>query len=339
MNEISNRFKVFASKECHGSSQLYEHLSINIANDNELLQLATHTKQGQPIPNLFFGAIHYLLLQGKNHELRQYYSSIVKKPKDSSIIFPVFKDFCILYQDEIIFILKSKLVQTNEVRRCAYLYPSFCHIYQMVKKPLALIEIGTSAGLQLLWDKYCYSYQSNERYGDIHSNLIISSEIRGDIPFLYKKSPPITKRIGIDLHVNDVTDPDDYLWLKSLIWADHTERISNFENAVRCVKEQSLELIEGDGVKLLTEIASEISQDSVVCIFHTHVANQIPKEDKYELIARIKKLGEVRDVFHLYNNMWDLNKLHLEYYLDGKQYKETIAETDGHGRWFKWKHR
>lgn len=335
-NVISDRFKVFASRECKGSSNLYEHLSVNIADDDELLRIAAHSRHGQPIPNLFLGAVHYLLLKGKNHELKEYYGSIVKAPRDSATAFTYFRDFCLWHKNEIIPILKNKLVQTNEVRRCAYLYPSFCYIYEKTKRPLAVIEIGTSAGLQLLWDKYCYSYNTDRVYGDVHSELEIISEIRGErSPFLLKQSPPVTSRIGIDLHVNDLKDPEDYLWLKSLIWPEHNERITNFEKAVHCLKAQPLELIEGNGVKLITEIASKIPQEIVVCVFHTHVANQFPQEDKCELIERIQKLGETRDVFHLYNNMWDLH-LHLDYYLDGEAHKLTLAETDGHGRWFQW---
>jgi hypothetical protein len=300
--------------------------------------MAAHVRPGQPVPNLFLGAIHYLLLKGKSHELREYYGSIVNNLRAVDTAYTCFKDFCLQHENEIIPLLKSKLVQTNEVRRCAYLYPAFCYIYEKTKRPLAFIEIGTSAGLQLLWDKYAYSYNSKEVYGNILSELQITSEIRGDRqPILLKHSPPVTTRIGIDLHINDLKDPEDYLWLKSLIWPEHAERNKNFENAARCLKDdQSVELIEGDGVSLLTKITSTIPQESTLCVFHTHVASQMSKEDKYKLIKQIQSLGEGRDVFHIYNNMWDLD-LHLDYYLEGKEYKETIAETDGHGRWFQWK--
>jgi hypothetical protein len=337
MNALSDRFKAFATRECKGSSPLYEHLSIRIAEDDELLQMASHTSRDQPVPNLFFGAVHYLLLKGNSHELREYYTSIVENPREVVTAFGSFKDFCILLKNEIIPILQSKLVQTNEVRRCSYLYPAFCYIYEKTNKPLALIEIGTSAGLQLLWDKYSYSYNTHEVYGDSLSELRIISEIRGDKQtILHKQCPPVVTRIGIDLHINDLEDPEDALWLKSLIWPEHAERRNNFEKAVHCFKEHSLELIEGDGVRLLPKLVSNIPLESTLCVFHTHVANQILKDDKHKLMEYMQELGKVRDVFHLYNNMWDLD-LHLDYYLDGKEYTETITETDGHGRWFHWK--
>jgi hypothetical protein len=333
---ISDRFMRFAT-DCKGSSRLYELLSLEIAVDDTLLQMAAHCRPGQPEPNLFFGAVHYLLLKGHNDELRAYYASIVNDPREPETAFAYFRRFCVEHEHEIIPILQSKLVQTNEVRRCAYMYPAFCYIYEKAKKPLALIELGTSAGLQLFWDKYGYEYDTNERYGDVHSELVLRSEIRGgSTPNLLKHSPPITARVGIDLHVNVLENPEDSLWLRSLIWPEHKERITNFEKAALYFKKQSVQLLEGNGVELLSETASKIALESVLCVFHTHVANQMSNEDKTALIASIQKLGKEREVFHLYNNMWDLN-LHLDYYLDGKEYKETIAEADDHGRWFQWK--
>lgn len=153
---ISQIFLNFAEKECKGSSLLYEHLSIEIARNEMILDICMNARKGQPIPNLLFGAVHYLLLKGKLHPLKEYYPSIVESPKSYQHSFPFFKDFCLEYKRELEKILQSRMVQTNEVRRCAYLYPAFCTIYEKVRKPLALIEIGTSAGLQLFWDKYAY---------------------------------------------------------------------------------------------------------------------------------------------------------------------------------------
>lgn len=333
---VSERFRAFAERECKGSSRLYGHLAEYIASDAALLQLAAQSRIGQPVPNLLLGAVHYLLLRGVVHPLAEYYPSMKNEPREPSAAFQSFKEFCMQYETDIIQIIKSKLVQTNEVRRCAYLYPSFCYIHQLTNKPLALIEIGTSAGLQLLWDKYSYSYNTNRKYGDINSALEITAEIRGDqFPFIFERSPPVTARVGLDLHVNNLRDPEDYLWLKALIWPEHTDRFSHFDKAAMYVQKERLELIEGDGVSLLPNVAANIPGDSIICIFHTHVANQMPHGLKILLEEHIRALGQVRDVFHLYNNMWDYD-LHLDYSMGGKEFKNTVAKTDGHGRWFQW---
>jgi hypothetical protein len=336
-NEVlSQTFLTFAEKECKGSSLLYEFLSIKISKDDELLAICSYAGEGQPIPNLLLGAVHYLLLNGKDHSLKEFYPSIVSNPKSYEDSFEFFKDFCFKYRNEIESILKTRLVQTNEVRRCAYLYPVFCTIYEKVKKPLALIEIGTSAGLQLFWDKYSYSYGENDIYGNIDSKLNITAEIKGEnTPILHSTPPPVSTRIGIDLHTIDLNDKDEKLWLKSLIWPEHKERLFMFEEAASYIKEDLVSLFDGDGISLLSKFVDNIPEDSVICIFHTHVANQIPLERKKQLLQTVEAIGRNRDVFHIYNNIQD-RYLHLDYYMDGIESKSTIAETDGHGRWFEW---
>ena len=335
--QLALRFKNFSTTECKDSSELYEFLSLKVSEDDAILELCTEAREGQPVPNLLFGAVHYLLLKGKDHQLKQYYPSLTNEyRKVEEEAFLHFKDFCIGYKEEIIPILKSKLVQTNEVRRCAYLYPVFSLIYSKVKKPLSLVEIGTSAGLQLLWDKYSYSYGTDEIYGDKNSSVHITSEIKGEqIPLILPEAPPVSSKIGFDLHVNDLRNYEDYVWLKSLIWPEHIERLELFEKAAECYKENPIGLIEGDGVNLLKEVLVKLSEDTAICVFHTHVANQLPEELKVKLVETIKETGKGKDVFHIYNNMWD-RKLHLDYFIDGVEYKEIIGETDGHGRWFEW---
>lgn len=335
-DDISMKFKRFAVHECKGSSPLYEFLSIKIAEDNIILGLARKAREGQPVPNLFFGAVHYLLMKGYNHPLAGFYPSLTEKPLPAEEAYPVFVDFCRTYSDEIIELIKSKIVQTNEVRRCSYLYPIFSIISHMTREPLALIEIGTSAGLQLFVDKYSYSYGTDKIFGNHDSEVQLKSEIRGDKSILNPMPHfDVATRIGVDLHINDVRNTEDYLWLKALIWPEHGERRELFEKAASYVSNQTtLSLIEGDGVEMLRFLEAEIPEEQVICVFHTHVANQMPVETKEKLLEQIKEIGNRRAIFHIYNNIYDA-KLHFDYYLDGNESMNTIGETDGHSRWFK----
>ncbi|MCU9614616.1 DUF2332 domain-containing protein [Caldibacillus lycopersici] len=335
--QLSERFIRFAKTECHQSSDLYEQLSLAIAQDAQLLQLSSFAGAGQPVPNLLFGAVHYLLLKGKSHTLSSYYASLVENPARVEEAFSSFKAFCLENQEEIKNILTTRLVQTNEVRRCGYLYPVFCYIQEMTKKPIALIEIGTSAGLQLLFDHYQYTYGTEECYGKLDSVVKIATEVKGDNrPMLMKNAPLISTRMGIDLNVLDLKKEDDELWLQALIWPEHHKRRELLHAASEYVKSSSLTLIEGNGVELLPNLANTIDEDSVICVFHTHVANQMPLEQKKQLLEEIATLGGRRTIFHLYNNIQDRN-LHLDYYINGVEYKQTIGATDGHGSWFEWK--
>lgn len=333
---LSQKFKRFSKVECHGSSPLYEYLAMRISEDEALLELASFSNQHQPEPNLLFGAVHYLLLSGVKHTLSHYYPSLSSQPQSDNQLFPTFKQFCTQYIKEITAIIGERYVQTNEVRRCGFLYPSFNYIYSKSLKPLSLIEIGTSAGLQLNWDRYRYTYNGQGSFGESSSKVTIATQIVGEKePELYLKSPPVMEKYGLDLHVNDLLKTEDVLWLRSLIWPEHVERVNLFELAAEHFKRSPVKLIEGDGVDLLPELVTKIPSDSTLCIFHTHVANQFSKETKQELLKHVQQIGRNRDVFHLYNNIWD-RYLHLDYVIDGHSYSEILAETDGHGEWFKW---
>lgn len=223
---LAQRFHRFSVNECRGSSRLYEFLSTEISRDSDLLDLSSHASPGQPVPNLLFASVHYLLLSGAHHELQEFYPSVTDNPRSFDEAFLLFKDFCLRHREEMINLLRTRLVQTNEVRRCTYLYPSFCYIHNKVNKPLSLVEIGTSAGLQLLWDRYSYSYGSEDTYGNPDSSVHLTAQMRkGTIPVLSQTSPPVVSKVGIDSHVVDLSNVDDYLWLKSLIWSEHKERL------------------------------------------------------------------------------------------------------------------
>ncbi|CAM4003395.1 DUF2332 domain-containing protein [Alkalicoccus chagannorensis] len=335
---LSEAFRRFAENECRGSSALYASLSEKTADDPPLLELAAHAGAGQPVPNLLFGAVHYLLLQGASHPLRRHYPSVVKQPEeDYEEAYVLFQDFCRNYRENLITLLQTKRVQTNEVRRCSYLFPVFSYVYERIQKPLALVEIGTSAGLQLLWDQYRYTYYPGGEGGKRDSPVHIEADVRGDaLPILPRELPPVASRTGIDLHTMDVTKEEDVDWLTALIWPEHHDRRELFQQAAACAAAHELHLIEGDAVSVLHETAAAIPETHCLCVFHTHVANQMTEEAKADLFHLIASLGTERDICHIYNNMQD-KLLHVDYYVDGQRHEHTIGNVDGHGRWFEWR--
>ena len=62
IEQMEARFLAFAESECLGYAPFYEGLSEALAGDSDLLDIARQSNQGQPIPNLFFAAVHCLLL-------------------------------------------------------------------------------------------------------------------------------------------------------------------------------------------------------------------------------------------------------------------------------------
>lgn len=341
MEMYMNKYRVIQSfqtfqADCVGSSPLYEHLVSKIVNDEEMVSFSMHTRKGQPIANMLLGAVHFLLLRGVDHPLRAFYPSIVERPAQVEDIYPQFVDFTNTYRDELISLMQTKYIQTNEVRRCAYLYPLFSTIYADEDTPLALIEIGTSTGVQLFVDSYAYNYGTGRIYGNDQADVQIHSELVGEpaaeMSFV---KPLIQRRIGIDLHLNNVTEDEDRAWLEALIWPEHYDRRALFKQATEQMDRSQVELIEGNGITLLKQVAASVPTDEIICLFHTHVANQFPEEDKQQLLEHIEDIGKVRPIYHIYNNMWD-GLLHMDVVAPGKRASYIVGKTESHGRSFTW---
>lgn len=230
LEKIKERFIAFAESECKGNSELYYRLSNEISNDPEILKIASATRLGQPIPNIFFASVHYLLLKNTNNELAEYYPSIQKR-KIPEIPFSLFKSFCLENENEIRYLISTRIVQTNVINRCAYLMPIFSKIIANENRPTTIIDIGTSAGLTLNFDKYEYWYNDQKVYGE--SKVIAKSRIlESKVTTIYDILQPIQK-IGIDQNIIDPTDKDEILWLKALVWTDQTERFTLIDEALK----------------------------------------------------------------------------------------------------------
>src|SRR5699024_11689961 len=160
----------------------------------------------------------------------------------------------------------------------------------------------------------------------------LTAQVKGNQkPILLNESPPVSSKVGVDLHVNRLMNQEDALWLKALIWPEHKDRRDLFDRAVSLYRKNPVELIEGDGISLLPKIVKNIPDSSAICIFHTHVANKIQEDLKHQLLMNIDILGKTRDIFHIYNNKWD-EKFHHDYIMHGVTFKYNIRVNDCNGK-------
>lgn len=338
-SHLSEQFKAFAERECKETSPLYYSLSHLIALDEGVLEIAEHTRSGQPVPNMLFATVHYLLVADSAHPLSAFYATCTAEPENPSDAWPEFQNFVFRHREEIISLLQSRFVQTNEVRRCAFLFPAFLFAASLFEpRPLALVEIGTSAGFNLFWDQYQYSYDDSTTYGVTSSPVLITSSFRGTIPSVLSESiPEISHRIGLDLNVIDTSHSDEVAWLRALVWPEHYERRHLMDAALKKREEMQndLDLRVGNGFAMLEEVAKEIPIESLLCVYHTHVANQISKTAQETFLRSLEELGKQRNVVHLFNNIAKPH-LHLTAYRDDQLIDLPLAKTDGHGRWIEW---
>lgn len=337
--KIAASFSHSAAHEFHESSPLYEKLSIGISNDRELLELAAHAIS-KPIPMIFLAAVHFLLLNETEHPLAAYFPDIAS-PHDAPEGDPyaVFRNFCLEYRSEIGRIVSTYHVQTNEVRRSACLLPAFGLVAAMSRGlPLALVEIGASAGLNLLWDHYAYDYGNGRLYGDRASPVRLTCTLRGEkIPPFPQSFPQVFSRTGIDLYPVDVREDSAANWLRAFIWPEHRGRFEMLGHAMAIARRHPPELRAGDALELLPDMMAMTPTDTTLCLFHTFVSNQMPAEGLKRLEKLIAGSGVTRDVYCISINFLDrYPRLELLAYTNGVKIHRHLANCSGHSRWMEW---
>ena len=178
-------FDRFARVEAPGlASPTYEELSYGVSNDDDLARdRLAHPAPRQPPPNMLFAAVQYLLLNGLNHPLAAHYPIISSGPRPLAPAYPHFREFCLEQRERIVELISTRLTQTNVVRRCACLLPAFSIVCRETSSPLALIDLGASAGLNLNFDRYAYSYKRNGReilrWGSDSAQIRLEAELQG----------------------------------------------------------------------------------------------------------------------------------------------------------------
>lgn len=319
------------------SSPLYEHLCREIADDPAILDLAADVPPDRWAPHITLSAVHYLLLNGADHPLASFYPSVSNSPRNPTGAYPHSRDFCLARADDLRPLLRRRRTQSNAVGRCAALYPAFCHIAQQVSEPLALLELGSSAGLNLNWDRYAYTYDG-ERYGRPSAAVTVESTVRAGEPPLQETAPNVSARLGIDLNPLDLTDPDDAAWLRALIWPEHPDRLELLEAAIAASQESPPKVVTGDAVETLEQHASKMPDDATLVVYYTALLYQLPEEQQTELRRVLAAIGENRPVWWLSGD--GETDEDGTFGLDITRFPgdETIrlGRYEQHGRWIEW---
>ncbi len=173
-------------------------------------------------------------------------------------------------------------VQTNEPQRSWALLPAFLSV---AERPLELIELGPSAGLNLVWDRYRYAYAEGA-WGPGDAALELRGEERRTrVPReLVARAVEVRRRRGIDLDPVDVTTEGGRRLLECFVWPDQPERLERLRRAIDVFGEDPPELVRGDYVDLLPRLLADRDQSALTVVFQTASTGYISREHYAELL-------------------------------------------------------
>lgn len=324
------------------TSPLYNVLRHTVAAQPEILQMLIHRRPGQQAPYLFFGAVQYLLLRGVPHPLRTFYPSVVgpqsREPEQAG---PALIDFCRTYRDELEQQIRTRLVQTNVVRRVIGLRIALAEVAKTAPGPIHLIEVGASAGVHLHVDRYRYLI-GDRTYGQPGARVTVDSRwIGAHPPPDLDPVPPIATRVGIDLNPVPATDADQRRWLRALVWPENQADAHLLEAALTSLAADPPAIIAGDAIEVCPTLGRDLPRGEPRIVFHAATRMHVPAGRRAAFDEAIDSVGDGGPLFHAWHE--PATAPHDRYVADGRpvlvmhgpgrNQAEPLVQIDGHGQW------
>jgi hypothetical protein len=310
----AENFRMFA-REAHGRSAAYEVLAESVADDEILLGFLSSLPKQKRQPNLLFAAARYLLAEPLS--IRHLRSLVRQDPAGLARV------------------MLERRTQTNEPARCATILPALARL----PEPLALIEVGASAGLTLLFDRYSYDYAGARLHGSDPDAPVLRCELIGRVPApVPERIPAIAWRAGLDLNPLDVTSDDDVRWLSCLVWPGEGDRRERLDAAIAAARRDPPPVYRGDLLTDLPALAARAPREATLVIYHSAVLAYVAARDRLRFAGIVRELGPV----------WLSNEApgvvadvpapaeHSGAFVLAQDGQTPLAFTDGHGTWLQW---
>ncbi|HWM33824.1 MAG TPA: DUF2332 domain-containing protein [Pseudolysinimonas sp.] len=179
---------------------------------------------------------------------------------------------------------RERRTQTNEVGRCAPLLAAL----DRIPGPLALVELGSAAGLCLGVDRYSYRFGDGERIGEGEPLLTCALSGEGAAP---RGLPQIVSRAGVDLRPLDLADAEDVGWLEALLPADRPERLERLRAAIATLREDPPEVVEGDALERLPALAAAAPAGATLVVVSLGTLVYLAPADRARVVERCAALG------------------------------------------------
>jgi hypothetical protein len=230
-------------------------------------------------------------------------------------------------------------VQTNEVQRSWALVPAFLTVAD--GRPLDIIELGPSAGLNLFWDRYRYRY-GEIRWGPHDAPLELAGAAEPPPPAgLFDTDVEVRKRIGIDRRPVDVTTDHGARLLQAFVWADQVERLERVRRAIELARTDPPELLEGDYVEVLPPLLAGRDLDVLTVVFDSASTVYLSDEEQAALRGAIEAAadrGSLAWVSYEIDRVEEVGYrnfvLEAQAWPDG--IRRRLARLDGHANSLEW---
>jgi hypothetical protein len=225
------------------------------------------------------GGLHGLVRQGKAPQLAALYPP--NPQPDEEVLAATLRP--VLAREDLLPWLDSP-PQTNEVGRSAVLIAGLLVAAETLERPLHLLELGASAGLNLILDRYGYDL-GGLRAGDPASPLRLAPEWKGPPPPAARVD--VASRRGVDLR--PARDPQRLL---AYVWPDQPRRLEQAEKAIALLAAEPAQVDEGDAALWIErQLADPAPKGAARIVMHSVAYQYFPAETQARVAAAIEAAG------------------------------------------------
>lgn len=356
LDVIKARLRRFAEHEAP-RSPLYGEIARHMADDDEVAELLTAAPITEAMPTLLLAVAHRMLAADPIHPLSRYYPSLGGYDGVDSQTWPMFRSFLLERTDDARALIATRYTQTNEVQRAAVVYSAVALAAREARGPIALLEVGCSAGLLLGLDRYRYEYlRGGERItvGPSRAPVGLHCAVTG-LGFGKPAKPTIGARIGLDRRPIDLADEEQLAWLEACIWADQLDRVKLLRTAAAAQLKDPPELVTGDAVDDLASTAARLPAELPLVVMTSHATVYFERPRRAEFVTALGELARSRPVWWVANGPYEagidevvpdredlkyattgLTTLVLTRWTNGEPVARVLAQSDSHGRRMTW---
>jgi hypothetical protein len=342
IEELATVWRRFSETECKGYSPLYERITLAVASSDEVLRLILPLPSHVYQPNLLLAAVHDRVLNGLEQGLDEIYAG-----RSSDDVGDAFIECVLRAWDELLPVLSSRFVQTNEIGRVAFLTPALASLD--FEESVTLLDVGTSAGLTMARDKCRIDFGDVGVVGPFDSPVVVQCSVLNGNPPIQNVS--IDRLVGLDRNPIDLNNPDDFRWMLACVWPD-TGRLERAQAALHLAKNSHFELIKGDAIADLPALLESIEGPLVVTT--TWALVYLPFDQWKEFAQLLANASKSRPVYWISAEAPGVvdvlphidppqvegasaSVLGLVVFKGGKTIdRRTLAHVHSHGKWMWW---
>lgn len=345
----------FADFAKTSDAPLYADLAAGIADDPRLAGLLLQAPAQQRLPVLLFASVHWLLLADPTAPLARFYPNLPLPPEPAGpakvAAIDAFRTFCEERAVELAELLSSRQTQTNEIGRSALLLPTLAAIGEEVGD-LVHLDVGTSAGLNLLIPHYDFVYEPG---GALRSGsaVTITCATRGDVPVPVAR-PPIVAAIGVDTNPIDVGDPAQARWLEACVWPDQVERFERLRAAIDLANEVGVDVRRADAVDSIGDLVRQVGASGHPVVTTSWVLNYLTADARRQFVAGLDQAAHDGDFTWVVAESPALcpelpgmpaartgpkqpTAVVVVRWRGGRRDSRYVADAHPHGRWLHWR--